>query len=184
MRRMRAYTLPEMLAALLVLAVLLGWALPSVADSIARARASGTMMQLRALLHLARSSAIALRRDVTVCGTVDGASCSAAWENLPVLMFLDENLDRRLDAHERLILRGDPTPTARLRWRGSGGRAYLRYRSDGGVGEYGHFLYCPAKGELHHARKLVINATGRPREARDMDGDGIIDELRGSSDCR
>lgn len=183
MRRMRAYTLPEMLAALLVLAVLLGWALPSVTDSIARARANGAMMQLRAVLHLARSSAITLRRDVTVCGTMDGSTCSTSWEELPALLFLDANLNRRLDADEHPVLRPDRTRSARLSWRGSGGRAFLRYRPDGGIREFGHFLYCPASGKLQLARKLVVNATGRPREARDMDGNGIVDELQEGTAC-
>lgn len=183
MRRMRAHTLPEMLATLLVLAVLLGWALPSVSDAVARARANGAMMQLRALLHLARSSAITLRRDVTVCGTVDGSSCSARWDGLPALLFLDENLDRRLNDNERLLLRSEQTRNANLRWQGSGGRAYLRYRPDGGIREFGHFIYCAAAGEPRHARKLVINATGRPREARDMDGNGIVDELESGNAC-
>ena len=183
MRRMRAFTLPELLGVLLILGMLLGIGIPAFADFTGRTRANSAMFQLRGLLHLARSSAITLRRDVTLCGTVDGSSCSAEWNELPALAFLDENLDRRLNDSERLILRSEQTRSANLRWQGSGGRAYLRYRPDGGIREFGHFLYCPVSGDPRHARKLVINATGRPREARDADGNGIIDELQGSNSC-
>jgi hypothetical protein len=62
-----------------------------------------------------------------------------------------------------------------VRWRGSGGRAYLRYRPDGGVREFGHFMYCPDGGDLRFGRQLVVSATGRPRLAQDTDGDGVVD---------
>lgn len=176
MRRMRAFTLPEMLGVMLILGVMLGIGIPALADFSARTRANSAMFQLRGLLHLARSSAITLRSDVTLCGTVDGRSCSTQWEELPALAFLDDNLDRQLDEGERVILRSEHTRNARLRWRGSGGRAYLRYRPDGGVKDYGHFLYCPEDGDLRFARQLIISATGRPRHGLDSNGDGIIDD--------
>lgn len=176
MRRMRAYTLPEMLATLLVLAVLLGWALPSASDSLARTRANGAMMQLRAMLHLARSSAITLRRDVTVCGSSDGRRCSTEWTDMPTMVFVDLDQDRTLDTGESLLAQSGASRAARIRWRASGNRAYLRYKPDGGVKEYGHFLYCPEGGDLRFARQLIVSATGRPRYGRDSNGDGVTDD--------
>ncbi len=175
MRRTRGFTLPEALTVLLILGVLLGMGIPSMQELSARTRANSAIFQLRGMLGLARQSAITLNRDVTVCGTSDGKRCSAEWREQPALLFADMNANRVLDSDDRLIQVSDATRRAGVRWRGSGGRAYLRYRPDGGVREFGHFMYCPEGGNLRFSRQLVVSATGRPRLAQDTDGDGVID---------
>jgi type IV fimbrial biogenesis protein FimT len=183
MRRTRGFTLPEMLAVLLILSVLLGAGLPSMQELAARTRADSAIFQLRGMLGLARQSAITLNRDVTVCGTLDGARCSAEWREQPALLFADLNANRVLAPEDRLIQVSDATRRAGVRWRGSGGRAYLRYRPDGGVREFGHFMYCPDGGDLRFSRQLVVAATGRPRLARDTDGDSVIDNGSMAPEC-
>ena len=183
MRRMRGFTLVELVTVTLIVAVLFGIGLPSMRDLSARGRADAAVFQLRAMLGLARQSAITMNRDITVCGTLDGKRCSNEWNAQPALLFADRNFNRELDGDDSLILVSDATRMARIRWRASGGRAYLRYRSDGGVREYGHFMYCPENGDLRFARQLVVSATGRPRQAVDTDGDGIIDNGSMPPDC-
>jgi type IV fimbrial biogenesis protein FimT len=173
---MRGFTLIEMLAVLLIVGVVLGIGVPSMQDLMARTRADSAIFQLQAMLGLARQNAITMNRDITVCGTRDGKRCSAEWREQPALLFLDTNANRTLDGAERLILLSEATSRAGIRWRGSGGRPYLRYSAAGGVREFGHFIYCPDDGDLRFARQLVVNATGRPRLARDTDGDGIVDD--------
>lgn len=175
MRRTRGFTVIEMLAVLLITAILLGIGVPAMQDITARTRADSAIFQLRAMLGLARQSAITMNRDITVCGTLDGMRCSAEWREQPALLFADLNANRMLDPEDRLILQSDATRRAGVRWRGSGGRAYLRFKADGGVREYGHFMYCPDGEDLRFGRQLVVSATGRPRLAQDTDGDGIID---------
>ena len=175
MRRMRAFTLVELLVVMLILGVLLGLGIPSMQALSARTRADSAVFGLRAMLGLARQTAITMNRDVTVCGTQDGKRCSAEWREQPALLFVDVNANREIDADDRLLLQSDATRRAGIRWRGSGGRAYLRYRADGGVREFGHFMYCPEGGNLLFSRQLVVSATGRPRLARDTDGDGVVD---------
>jgi len=175
----RGHTLMELLAGLSVLVVLLGTGGPGLADWRARSRADNVMRELRGLLGLARQSAIASGREVTLCGTSDGSVCAATWDVQPTLIFVDTNRNRRLDGGERLIELAELTRAARIRWRASGGRNYLRYQPDGGVGEFGHFLYCPASDDPRFARQLVLSATGRPRASRDSDGDGIVEDRNG-----
>jgi type IV fimbrial biogenesis protein FimT len=175
MRRMRGFTLVEMLAVVLISGILLSIGLPAMQELSARTHADSTVFGLRAMLGLARQSAITLNHDITVCGTSDGKRCSAEWREQPALLFADTNANRELDPEDRLILQSDATRRAGVRWRGSGGRAYLRYRPDGGVREYGHFMYCPDGGDLRFGRQLVVSATGRPRLAQDTNGDGIVD---------
>ena len=82
MRRMRGFTLLELLAVLLILGVLLAIGVPSMQALSARTRADSAIFGLRAMLGLARQSAITLNRDITVCGTVDGVRCSAEWREI------------------------------------------------------------------------------------------------------
>ena len=183
MRRMRGFTLVECLTVMLIIGILFGLGLPALRDFSARTRADSAMFQVRALLGLARQSAITMNRDITICGTLDGKRCSTEWTSQPALLFADQNLNRELDASDRLILLSDPARMARIRWRASGGRPYLRYRPDGGVREFGHFLYCPEDGNLRFVRQLVVSATGRPRYALDTDGDGVVDNGSMAPDC-
>ncbi len=172
-------TLIELLGALLILAILLGIGMPGMSLLLASNQASNSMLQLRALLGFARQSAIALHQEVTLCGTTDGSSCTRDWQGQPTLVFLDANHNRRADADERVLLLSELTRSGRIRWSASGARAMLRYRADGSVGEFGNFIYCPADSDPRHARQLIVAMTGRPRAARDTNGDGIVDDPNG-----
>ena len=88
-------------------------------------------------------------------------------------------LARQTDLGERIVLVSELTRSGEIRWRASGGRNYLRYRPDGGVGEYGNFTYCPRDADPRHARQLVLSATGRPRSSVDTNGDGIVEDRDG-----
>ena len=176
----RGMTLVELLAVLSILAILLGIGIPGMNQLVASTRANGSMMQLAGMLGVARQGAITSNREVTLCGTSNGTACSNTWENKPTLVFVDSNANRQADADERVILVSDLTRSARIRWKASGNRAYLRYTSDGGVREYGSFIYCPSSGNARHARQLIVSATGRPRMATDSDRDGIIDDGAGN----
>ena len=179
-RHDRGMTLVELLAVLSILAILLGIGIPGMNQLVASTRANGSMMQLAGMLGVARQGAINSNREVTLCGTSNGTACSNTWENKPTLVFVDTNANRLADADERVILVSDLTRSARIRWKASGNRAYLRYTSDGGVREYGSFIYCPSSGNARHARQLIVSATGRPRMATDSDRDGIIDDGAGN----
>ncbi|MBK6290043.1 MAG: GspH/FimT family pseudopilin [Gammaproteobacteria bacterium] len=173
------FTLVELLVALSILCVLLGISLPGMHDFTARNHANNSMLQLRGLLGLARQSAITMHRDVTLCGTSDGVLCAALWDGKPTLVFVDSNSNRQADLGERIVLVSELTRSGEIRWRASGGRNYLRYRPDGGVGEYGNFTYCPRDADPRHARQLVLSATGRPRSSVDTNGDGIVEDRDG-----
>lgn len=173
------FTLTELLVALALLLLLGGIAIPAMGTSISRARAGAAMMELHGLLGHSRQEAVLRQREVTLCGTRDGRSCYSTWSGQPTLVFVDANRNRHLDAGEILVALSQLTRSARIRWRASGGRNYLRYHASGGVLEWGTFTYCPADNDARQARQIIIANTGRPRAATDRDGDGIIEDRAG-----
>lgn len=172
-------TLTELLATLAVLAILLGIGVPGLGRLVAANHAATSMMQLRALLGFARQNAITRHREVMLCGTADGSSCTREWKGHPTLVFLDANRNRRADPGEEILQVSELTRAGRIRWSASGNRGYLRYLPDGRVAEFGNFTYCPANGDARHARQLILSMAGRPRAAMDADGDGIIEDRDG-----
>jgi len=173
------FTLVELLAVLSILAILLGLGVPGMQRLVGTTRADGSMRELYALLASARQMAVLTRRDVTLCGTADGTSCSRTWNGHPTLVFADSNRNRRADAGEEIFQVSELTHTGRIRWSASGNRSYLRFRPDGAALEYGNFTWCPADGDARQARQLILNVTGRPRAAVDADGDGIVEDRNG-----
>jgi type IV fimbrial biogenesis protein FimT len=174
----QGFTLLELLIGITILGLLLGIGVPALQDLQARNRASATLMNLQALLALARSEAMTQRREVTLCGTQDGSRCARDWQS-QTLVFLDANRNRRVDAGEQLVARMDVTRRGSLHWRASGGRHYLRFRANGSVKEFGTFSWCPQAGEPQHGRAIIVSFVGRARAAVDGDGDGVVEDSRG-----
>ena|SRR5690554_2610125 len=85
MKKSAGFTLVEMLAAVAVLAVLLGIATPSFIDMVDRNRAAASANDVMAAVQIARSEAVRQRRPVVLCrrGTdavcEDGTDWSVGW---------------------------------------------------------------------------------------------------------
>jgi len=71
-------TLIEMLAALMVLAILIAAGIPAMGEFIANNRMAAAVNDVVASLNLARSEAVKRRANVTICASSDGAGCSGA----------------------------------------------------------------------------------------------------------
>ena len=78
--RNAGFTLPELLIGVLVLAVGIGLALPSLHALADRQRADGTLHLLTAHLALARTLAIQQRREIHACVSLSGLSCRKGWQ--------------------------------------------------------------------------------------------------------
>lgn len=81
-RKARGFTLVELMVTLLVLAVLLGLAVPSFRDAALSSRLTGYANDLVASVQVARSEAIKRNASVTLCASTDGATCEedVGWE--------------------------------------------------------------------------------------------------------
>ncbi|WP_254789107.1 GspH/FimT family pseudopilin [Azotobacter beijerinckii] len=81
--RLRGFTLIELLVAVAILAVLLGLAVPSFQEVSLGTRLRSYANTLVASAMMARSEAIKRNAVVSVCASIDGATCatgSASWE--------------------------------------------------------------------------------------------------------
>lgn len=183
--RHRAFTLVELLVALLIAALLLRLALPGFASFVERERSVAALNALLGAVNLARASAITLNRPIVLCpsvATADDSDCGArnSWHQ-GAMVFADDNGNGRRDAAEDLIRRIPGWQSdARVAWRSFRNRSYLRFRANGFTDwQNGSFTWCPADGDLTLAIQVVLNAAGRARTARDSDGDGIAEDSRG-----
>jgi type IV fimbrial biogenesis protein FimT len=81
-RGARGFTLVELMVTLLVLAILLGLAVPSFRDASLSSRLTGYANDLVASVQIARSEAIKRNATVTLCASTNGSSCAedVGWE--------------------------------------------------------------------------------------------------------
>jgi type IV fimbrial biogenesis protein FimT len=74
----RAFTLIELMTGILILAVLVGLAVPSFSSFTANSRVTATTNSLVTALNLARSESMRRSTPVSVCASTDGATCAFA----------------------------------------------------------------------------------------------------------
>lgn len=78
MKMQSGFTLVELMIVIVVLAIILTLGVPSFRSIIQNNRATTAANDLVAALQTARSEALKLRADVTVCPSAGGAACAAA----------------------------------------------------------------------------------------------------------
>lgn len=89
--RSSGFTLVELLVAVAVLAILVGWAIPSMYHLISQNRMTATTNQLVGLVHHARSEALKTGERVWVSPMTDGEG-TASW-SLGAVIWVDDNGD-------------------------------------------------------------------------------------------
>ena len=168
--RARGATLAEVLAVLGIISLLTVMSFPTL-DRTGTEASQFTMIMMRSLA-LARRQAVGGGEWVTLCASDDGINCLRDWEGeIGLLVFTDRDRDHRLNEGDLL----HHSPQLALRqglgyWRGSLGRPYMRFRTDGSAVEYGRFTYCPRSGDGRHFRQLVVNRVGRAYQHHDGGG--------------
>lgn len=178
----RGYTLWELLITLAIAGILGGLALPSLQEALQRGQTRAVLQDWFHAIQYARTAALShANQHITLCGSPDGKRCDRDWSQGWIL-FDDRNRNRQWDADETLHRSNDqPLKRHRLQWAASGNRPYLRFAPDGSAREFGSLTLCPLDGNNRHARIIIINMPGRPRLARDRDGDGIVEDSNGKS---
>lgn len=190
----RAYTLPELMITLAIIAILAVVSLPALYPPEEN-EAHEVFRQLGALIASARAAAISRHGAVVICPGKLGASCDNNWTH-GVLMFLDDNQNRQLDPGEAVLdykvwaadlsaagpvgseLAG--TLAGTLEWRVFGNRQSIQITALGEITDQnGSLTWCPPAGSKVAAHQMVLNSAGRVRLASDQNGDGIREDSQG-----
>jgi type IV fimbrial biogenesis protein FimT len=82
--RHRGFTLIELMVTVAIMVILAAVATPAMQGLLNVNRLNGAAGELTAAMQLARSEAVRRNARVTVCGSADGASCSASWGEMLV----------------------------------------------------------------------------------------------------
>jgi type IV fimbrial biogenesis protein FimT len=170
--RCAGHTLVELLAVVLLMAILLALAAPSFSRLMERNRAAAVFHQLTTSMALARMAAIHRGHPVTVCPTRDGRVCrrDLVWEE-GWMSFLDAEragqpaspddvLERYAQSRGSLAVRGTP------------GRHRVRFQPSGWARGANISLRVCARAQARLLGAVVVNNAGRPRTERRDDPAG------------
>lgn len=162
---MRGFTLLDMLIAVIILALVLGIAIPGVTHAVARVRAVSARTALTAALIDAQRNATVLGRQVVVCaGNDSGCSGGTDWSE-GWIVFIDDDYDRQRGPVERVVRRESRLPRG-VGLRGTVGRSRVVYLPNGSnAGSNATFTLCDRRGP-QDAERLILANGGRLRRDR------------------
>lgn len=156
--RTRGFTLLELLTVLSIAAVLVAVAVPSLRRPLASAAVRAASSQALSGLALARRTALATGRTVTLCLTADLARCELSGREWMLFSNGEGGSLGRREADEPLLRRW-PLPRA---VQVSGSRAYAWYLPQPRAAATLTFTFChPAAPGSR--RSVIVSQTGRPR---------------------
>ncbi len=179
----RGLTLLELLISLSVFSILTATALPGFSHLIQTTQTRTNAHRLYQNIQYARNTALAEHKVVTLCPSNDGIICAGSNWQPGGLIFEDKNKNGIRDTHEKLLKIISPfQKNSYIAWRAFRNKNYLSFNGRG-VTEYqnGNFTYCPPNKNLKYAAQIIVSYSGRPRYARDQDGDGIINGTNGKN---
>jgi prepilin-type N-terminal cleavage/methylation domain-containing protein len=160
----RGFTLLEAMLALLLSALVAGWAVPALRDVWLSARLRVSTQHLLTVLETARYQSLVAPRELTICASLDGLRCDRD-HGRRLLVFIDTNEDGVLDAGEQLqsdevLLQEDE---AWLVWRAFQNKPFLRWGRGRTDSMNGTFTLCNGQRREEWLRQLVVNRVGRTR---------------------
>lgn len=172
------YSLVELLVTLSIITLLTTLALPTMAALVRNTQTAALANSLIAASMLARTTAIAQRTNVVLCGKGENA-CGKDWQN-GAIVFTDANNNRTLEPSEgeTLVTELDPLPAgSQLTMKAALGKQYLRFMPNGMLeNTAGSLQLCPAGNDVHQARILIFNRSGRFRVGTDTNHDDIQED--------
>ncbi|MBX3712832.1 MAG: GspH/FimT family pseudopilin [Lysobacter sp.] len=163
-RTTHGFTLLDMILTVLILALVLGIAIPGVSHTVSRVRAVSARTAITASLFDAHRNATVLGRQLVVCAGKDGCSGSADWSE-GWIVFIDDNRDRQRGPAERIIRHEAALPRG-VGLRSTVGRSRIVYQPNGSnAGSNVTFTLCDRRGP-QAAERLILANGGRLRRDR------------------
>lgn len=185
MTKDNGFTLPDLMTALSVMAVISVLAFPSLETLLDSNRSRNAVYALFHHLQFARASAINKNRVVTLCPSLDGKTCNKSrdWSGQTILVFIDDDGSGTLENKDMLLKSLDfSAHPGTLKWRSFGNKSYLQWFPHGMTHyQNGNFTYCPEDNNAQHASRITLNAVGRAYFASDQNDDGIVEGSDGEN---
>jgi type IV fimbrial biogenesis protein FimT len=179
----RGITLIELLITISIAVLLTTIVIPSMQGLIADARVASSIGTLSSMMTFARSKAIELNQDITICPTIKRVQCDEAYDwNQGVMVFADLDNNKKRDAsepllkyhpmNEQLLIFSGTTP-------GKSGRSRKRavFSPSGSASGYTVSVRFCARNESTKSKVLILQNSGRIRIS-DRDGSGKRPDCR------
>ena len=179
--RKLAFTIIEMLFVVSIISIMLTLINPSLQSFLISNRVTTKLNQLVKIIHMAREAAIYKNKNTILCPSNSANNCAGEWHE-GILLFTDRNDNKQRDDSEEIIFHLPSYDNEdRLYWRAFRNRKYLQMTPKGLTAwQNGTFTYCPREG-LQHARGIILNAAGRIKLTKDLNGDGVHEGANGKT---
>jgi type IV fimbrial biogenesis protein FimT len=156
----RGFTLMELMFSITILGILLGVAVPSFLETVRNNRLVSQNNEVISSLNLARSEALKRSGSVSLCASVDQATCSGSTDwTTGWIVFNDVIGNGTFDGADELLQVADAAPTE---FTLNATRSFVRFASTGmapsGIENF-ELVRTGCTGL--HARRINVNVVGR-----------------------
>ncbi|UYM15310.1 GspH/FimT family pseudopilin [Endozoicomonas euniceicola] len=156
-------TLPEVVITLLISAILVSMATPTLRTLIASQRVSSVAQEIYTSFALARSEAVKRRSAVSLCASSDGVICNTSGDDWSSgwVIFTDADADGVLEADDQRLKVFSALPeNLSMEWNQG---VNAGFNSKGYARKAGSFTLCEQGLTGTEVRKVIVSLTGRVR---------------------
>lgn len=161
----QAFTLIELIITIAVLAILTSIAIPSYHHYMEYQEYNGLLSMIRSHINLSKNYAVLYHNQVTICSSSDFRSCENNQWDKAMLIFSDQNHNKKLDADEQLYtVMITNLKYGSLKWKGFGDPNSISFMGDTGLprGSQGSFYYCSFNTPKNSTR-FILSPMGHLR---------------------
>ena len=160
----RAFTIVELIICIAMIAILVSIALPYFHEYRSKQEAQNIPIKLSQINRYARSQAAVFHQNIVICPSQDSLSCQANQWNKNMLVFIDNNKNRQVDAGEQILhIDALNLKYGNLSWRGTLSLPSVTYQAHTAlpIGSNGSFYYCST--HLSSQQRIVLSKMGHIR---------------------
>ena len=130
----KGFTLYELLITVAVMAVILAFGVPNLAEFRQNSRMTAQANDLHAAFHLARSEAARSKSNITICASADpfgaASTCDGTWDQ-GFIVFLDDNADQNRNGGGENVIRAHGPAQRGVNLRVANNATYFMFAATG-----------------------------------------------------